>query len=145
MRLTSMRAPRVGCNATGRFHERDWIHRSTDGGQTWGPVMSPAPGGVLPNSTQDKEFLAVDNSGGPFDGRVYVTWTSFPPTPLPAGAVAQTPIFFSRSSGADFSAPSELMMIPAPTTSCFQTSQSTPEASSRLHGTIGASTRESPH
>jgi hypothetical protein len=84
------------------------IHKSTDGGQTWGPPMYPAAGGVLPNSSQDKDFLTVDNSGGPFDGSVYVTWTSFQPSPLPPGAISQLPIFFSRSSGGDFSTPIQI-------------------------------------
>lgn len=38
---------------------------------------------------QDKEWLAVDNTGGPADGTVYLTWTSFG---------SQTAIVFTRST-----------------------------------------------
>lgn len=40
------------------------------------PAVIP---GVLNNgsSFQDKELIAVDTSGGPFDGRVYVAWSEF--------------------------------------------------------------------
>jgi hypothetical protein len=73
--------------------------------------MTPAVGGVLPNSTQDKDFLAVDTSGGPYDRSVYVTWTSFQPSPLPPGAVSQAPIFFSRSTDTGFSVPIQISPI----------------------------------
>jgi len=72
------------------------VSKSTDGGLTWlNPVV------VDWNSNyefQDKEYLAVDATGGPYDGNVYVTWTNFS-----SGA----PIYFSRSTsgGASFSIP----------------------------------------
>ncbi len=72
------------------------VSKSTDGGLTWqDPVV------VDWNSAyefQDKEYLAVDATGGQYDGNVYVTWTNFS-----TGA----PIYFARSTdgGATFSTP----------------------------------------
>lgn len=88
------------------------INKSTDGGQTWGPSVFPAIGaapnfGTKQNSTQDKEFIAVDNSRGPCDGNVYVSWTSFGGIAFPAPDSPNPPIVFSRSTngGASFSVP----------------------------------------
>jgi hypothetical protein len=82
------------------------IHKSTDGGQTWGPTVFPEIPGVKSGSTQDKDFIAVDTSGGTYDGNVYVSWTSFGGT-TPIGDSPNPPIFFSRSTdgGATFSVP----------------------------------------
>ena len=66
-----------------------FVSRSTDGRLWSRPVVPPLapPGGrftpVFWNSDRncsvfnDKPWLAVDTSGGPHDGRVYVTWTRF--------------------------------------------------------------------
>jgi hypothetical protein len=85
------------------------INKSTDGGQTWGPTVYPAVGGVRVNSTQDKEFIAVDVSGGACHGYVYVSWTSFGGT-IPPGGSPNPPIFVSRSTdgGATFSVPMQI-------------------------------------
>jgi hypothetical protein len=82
------------------------INKSTDGGMTWGPTVYPATPGVKIGSTQDKELIAVDNSGGPCDGYVYVSWTSFGGTTI-APDSPNPPIVFSRSTdgGATFSVP----------------------------------------
>ena len=49
------------------------VARSTDGGFTWPSVGvvhdQPGLGG-----SEDKPYLAVDDTGGPFDGNVYVAW-----------------------------------------------------------------------
>ena len=72
------------------------VSKSTDGGLTWqDPVV------VAWNSYSvfhDKEYIAVDNTGSPYDGYVYVSWTRF---------ASGTPIYFSRSidGGTTFSAP----------------------------------------
>jgi hypothetical protein len=77
----------------------------------------PAVPGVKSGSTQDKEFLAVDTSGGAFNGNVYVTWTSIGGTPVGPG----TPIYLSRSTngGASFTVP----MLVSPATHVTQGSE----------------------
>ena len=82
------------------------INKSTDGGLTWGSTVYPQTAGVKPNSTQDKELIAVDISRGACDGYVYVSWTSFGGT-TPPGDSPNPPIFVSRSTngGASFSVP----------------------------------------
>ena len=42
----------------------------------WPAVTNVTPG-EPPDSFQDKDAMDVDNSGGPFDGRVYVCWRQF--------------------------------------------------------------------
>jgi hypothetical protein len=76
------------------------ISRSVDGGQHFGSTVYPPAAGVLPDSFQDKEFLAVDTSDSPFAGNIYLSWTSEPVT-------GEWPIMFSRSidGGATFSTP----------------------------------------
>lgn len=57
------------------FEEVATVWRSTDSGRTWGP------GSTAVNATQernelDRPWLAVDNSGGRRDGRLYITFTT---------------------------------------------------------------------
>jgi BNR/Asp-box repeat len=50
-----------------------YVYRSTDGGVTWERPV----GAFSELNTQiqiDRSFLAVDDSGGPRDGRLYLTW-----------------------------------------------------------------------
>jgi PKD repeat protein len=71
------------------------VSKSTDGGLTWqDPVLVYSN---INHGFQDKEYLAVDATGSPYDGFVYVTWTHF----------YDTAIYFSRSTdgGATFSSP----------------------------------------
>lgn len=71
-----------------------FVSKSTDGGLSWNnPVL------VALNTLSvfhDKDYIAVDASGSPYDGYVYVTWTRFE---------YAYPIYFSRSTdgGASFS------------------------------------------
>jgi hypothetical protein len=52
------------------------------------PVLVP---GLDPDGFQDKELIAVDVTGGRFDGNVYLVWTEFPPR-------GPSRILFSRST-----------------------------------------------
>ena len=52
------------------------VAKSTDGGETFNQYTDASPG-VDPNNFQDKEFITVDDSGGPCDGTVYASWTEF--------------------------------------------------------------------
>lgn len=73
------------------------VAKSTDGGKTFSePVLV---GGTDQANFQDKELIAVDNTGGRFDGNVYMAWTEFTPD--------GPQILFVRSTdgGRTFSAP----------------------------------------
>ncbi|MFN4218123.1 MAG: sialidase family protein [Candidatus Bipolaricaulia bacterium] len=73
------------------------VAKSVDGGKTFAePVLV---GGTDQANFQDKELIAVDNTGGRFDGNVYMAWTEFSPD--------GPQILFVRSTdgGKTFSAP----------------------------------------
>ena len=65
-------------------HEVATVWRSTDSGRTWGP-----PGGYTAvNATDertelDRPWLAIDNSGGRRDGRLYITFETTPFVNIP--------------------------------------------------------------
>lgn len=72
----------------GIFHdgqEVETVWRSSDGGAAWGPPRGyTAINATTQEHTElDRPWLAVDNSGGPHDGRIYTTFetTAFLPTP----------------------------------------------------------------
>jgi len=52
-----------------------FVCSSLDGGVSWGPFM-PAVNGV-PDSFEDKELMACDRTGSPYDGNLYIAWTRF--------------------------------------------------------------------
>lgn len=80
-----------------------FAYRSDDGGLSWfRPVVATGRGTVdyWPYATDcsvflDKEFMTVDTSGGPHDGRIYVTYTRF----LFEGGAAyyESPIYLAYS------------------------------------------------
>jgi hypothetical protein len=50
-----------------------FVYKSTDGGRTWGTPVA----GFSEEDTRiqlDRSFLAIDNSGGPRNGTLYLTW-----------------------------------------------------------------------
>ena len=64
------------------------------------PVAIPGPGSCS-RFFEDKEFLAIDTTGGHFDGRVYVAWSEFPPEDQPgkpqalfAASTSTSPLVF---------------------------------------------------
>lgn len=75
------------------------IYKSSDGGVTWGPPVRAGGG--------DKNWLAVDRSGGIGDGNVYTVWR--------ADFSCCGPNIFNRSidDGATFSAPVPVPQNPA--------------------------------
>src|SRR6266487_1939101 len=76
------------------------------GNLTWGPPTFINPT-TSPSTLNDKEWIAVDtHSGGPFQDRIYVSWTRFLFS-AGTGAYVQSPIFFVYSSdgGTTFSTP----------------------------------------
>jgi len=73
-----------------------YVSVSPDGGGTWG---SPVPVNVSGfEAFNDKPYIAVDNTGSPYRGNVYVSWTLFG---------GNQPIYLSRSTngGGSFSSP----------------------------------------
>jgi hypothetical protein len=62
-----------------------------------------------PSTLNDKEWIAVDRTSGPFRNRIYVSWTRFLFS-AGSGAYKQSPIFFASSSdgGQTFSAPASI-------------------------------------
>jgi hypothetical protein len=71
--------------------------RSTDGGRTWSPAVIVSEV-ADPNRTNvefpDKQWMAVDTTGGPFDGHVYLLWLHARRT----GNVGQSRIAYARST-----------------------------------------------
>ena len=59
----------------GYWIDRIVVQKSTDNGVTWsdGAGIGYNP----PQKNQDKEWLAVDLTGSPYHGNVYITWTEF--------------------------------------------------------------------
>lgn len=51
------------------------VYTSTNGGLSWN---GPTPIQPLGPYFEDKQFTAVDRTGGPHDGNYYVSWTRFP-------------------------------------------------------------------
>ncbi|HXF70267.1 MAG TPA: sialidase family protein [Thermoflexus sp.] len=97
-----------------------FVYRSFDNGRTWTrpvvPPLAPPKGAftvVYHESAQnctvfhDKEFITVDNTGGPHDGRIYVTWTRFF---FANGQYKESPIMmaYSDDNGVTFSDPIEI-------------------------------------
>ena len=80
------------------------VAKSMDGGITW-PQLGVIIDHLGPGSHdfEDKEYIAVDNTGGPFDGNVYISWTRFP-------VASSSRIMFSCSTdgGQTFSTPIQI-------------------------------------
>ncbi len=93
-----------------RFDEQNRlaVARSSDGGATWpqvGVIIDHAGAGS--HDFEDKEFIAVDATGGAFDGNVYVAWTRYI---APSFSDTDNRVMLSTSSdgGATFSAPMQI-------------------------------------
>jgi hypothetical protein len=72
---------------------------STSPSVVFGPPVTISGPGSCSGAFEDKEFLAVDTTGGPFNGRVYVAWSEFPsigaPQALFAASSSTSPLAFS--------------------------------------------------
>lgn len=53
------------------------VARSMDGGKTWSNPVKAIHWYDTPDVPIDRPWLAVDRSGGPYDGRIYLTSTTF--------------------------------------------------------------------
>ena len=92
-----------------------FLYRSTNKGLTWTEPIVPDRGGPLrvitywdsadscfedgagPDVFHDKEYITVDNSGGPHDGRVYVTWTRYQAPDSIFSGYVEGPIYLAYS------------------------------------------------
>ena len=91
------------------------VARSFDNGRSWNRTRVPDFGAVgFPaywnkgfdcSVFNDKDYIAVDNTGGPHDGRVYVTWSRF--LSDSTGAYQESPIMlaYSDDNALTFSTP----------------------------------------
>ena len=77
----------------GLYHEGNEVEtvwRSTDGGVTWGPDRGyTAVNGTEEHTELDRPWLAVDNSGGAHDGRLYTTFETTPFVDIPPQVYAR--------------------------------------------------------
>ena len=110
----------IGFSAT--FGENGvFLYRSLDNGKNWTrPVVPPLapPNGLRtvaywPHANDfsivhDKDYVAVDNSGGPHDGRVYVTWTLFQFDSNGNQLSSSIVMAYSDDNGDTFSSPLEI-------------------------------------
>ncbi|MDP3025081.1 MAG: hypothetical protein Q8O10_06055 [candidate division Zixibacteria bacterium] len=51
------------------------VFKSTDGGISWGIPTTAVPPSI--GIFEDKELMACDRSGGPYDGNLYIAWSRF--------------------------------------------------------------------
>ncbi len=80
-----------------------FISKSTDGGLSFTQTVLVTEGSR--NVFNDKPYISVDNTGGAFDGRVYVSWTRFAST-------ADIMVSYSTDGGTAFSTPKRLSSSP---------------------------------
>lgn len=52
-----------------------FVYKSSDGGLSWGDPVTVING--VPDVFEDKELIACDRTGGPYDGNLYVVWARF--------------------------------------------------------------------
>ncbi len=113
--------PGITCDSQGNFYTvilsyEDtsspnglFVTKSGDGGVTWGPHVTAVDG--VPGVFEDKELIACDRTGGPYDGNVYVSWARFYSTQIynvrsTDGAQSfQSPIRISDSGGVQWPVP----------------------------------------
>lgn len=53
------------------------VARSSDGGATFSPSVLIGGTGPADSAFQDKELIVADNTGGKYEGSVYMAWTEF--------------------------------------------------------------------
>lgn len=92
------------------------VYHSSDDCETWdttdvtagGTFRTVLPGLDVFNGVQDKPWMTVDNTGGDFDGHIYVCWTEF----FSTGFVTGTRILFRRSINGGETWPPAIQLSP---------------------------------
>jgi hypothetical protein len=89
--------------SSGYWLDRIVVQKSTDGGVTWN---DGSWAGLNPPKEQDKEWLAADQTGSPYQNNIYMAWTEFDNYGSSAPGDSSR-ILFSRSidSGSTWSSP----------------------------------------
>ena len=86
------------------------VARSTDDCNSFPTLANASPATSAPPDFQDKPWIAVDNTGGPRDGYVYVCWTRFVDT-FP-GPSTSGEILISRSTDGGITFGAEQVISP---------------------------------
>lgn len=60
-----------------------FVTKSTNGGTTWGPLSKVVDYNDSPDLIFDRPWLTIDNSGGPYNGYLYMASMSYKADPLP--------------------------------------------------------------
>nr|MBP9069476.1 T9SS type A sorting domain-containing protein [Bacteroidia bacterium] len=60
-----------------------FVTKSTDGGTAWGPLSKVVDYNDSPDLIFDRPWLTIDNSGGPYNGYLYMATMSYKADPLP--------------------------------------------------------------
>ncbi|MDZ4664484.1 MAG: T9SS type A sorting domain-containing protein [Bacteroidota bacterium] len=60
-----------------------FVTKSTNGGTAWGPLSKVVDFNDSPDLIFDRPWLTVDNSGGPYNGYLYMATMSYKADPLP--------------------------------------------------------------
>jgi hypothetical protein len=94
---------------SGDWLDRIVVQKSTNGGITWSNGVGV---GYNPPKDEDKEWMAVDRTFGPYHNNIYMAWTEFDNITSP-GPADSSRILFSRSTdqGASWAAPIRISEI----------------------------------
>lgn len=90
------------------------VSKSTNGGASFSAAVDAShTSGTMKTAFQDKEWLAVDSTGGPSDGNLYLSWTQFTGFDWTFGFATNSQIMFSRSTdgGTTWSQPAALSAL----------------------------------
>jgi len=87
---------------TSEYKYHKYVYRSKDGGKNWLPRI------MLPNGSFDRFFLAIDDTGGKYHGRIYIGGVGGAPTTDSTRRIALK-VYRSSDNGATFGGPAQLI------------------------------------
>ncbi len=115
------------------------VARSTDGGDTFGPPVS-VYNDTTGQAFSDKPWMAIDTTGGKYDGSIYVAW-SYDPNAPPCGdggsVACDQELAFARSTdgGQTFS---KVQFIEGSAPFCTYPARGRSQTSRKCDGVLGA-------